>query len=153
MEEDIIILEKFIKSDPKAKELKRALAIKFVKLGSTYSQIKNLLNVSKGFITKWRHIYEEKGIEALKVAYKGSQGYLSKEEKQEVINWLKGGEYWTLAQLQTYVKETYGVTYQSKSSYYELFKLARISWKKSQKRNPKKDLARVAEKQAEIKKD
>jgi putative transposase len=38
-----------------------------------------------------------------------------------------------------YVEQEFGVSYKSKQSYYELFARANISWKKTQKINPKSD--------------
>ena len=44
---------------------------------------------------------------------------------------------WDLAELAIYIESKYGVIYQSQQSYYSLFKSAQVSWKKSQKKNPK----------------
>jgi len=153
MTEPITILEDFIKSNPDARELKRALAVKFVKLGKNYREIMGLLNVSLGFISKWQQIYKEKGTAGLKLGYEGRASYLNPEETKAVIEWLKEGETWTLEQLRAHLRQEYKVVYKSRRSYYDLFKLARISWKKTQKGNPKKDPVQIAEKQAEIKKN
>ena len=111
-----------------------------------------LLNVSLGFISKWRHIYEAQGPDGLKLGYEGRTSYLSPEETEAVIEWLKKGELWTLEQLRNHLQQEYGVVYKARRSYYDLLKRARISWKKTQKGNPKKDPLQVAIKQAEIKK-
>jgi putative transposase len=152
MTEPIIILNNFINSNPDARELKRALAVKYVKLGKSYREIMELLNVSLGFISKWRHIYEAQGIGGLKLGYKGRASYLSREETEAVIEWLKKGGFWTLEQLRNHLHQEYGVVYKARRSYYDLLKQAGISWKKTQKGNPKKDPLQVAAKQAEIKK-
>ena len=153
MTETLTILEEFIKSNPDARELKRALAVKFVKVGKSYREIMELLNVSLGFISKWRHIYEEEGTTGLRLRYKGRRSYLSQEETEAVVAWLKKGDYWTLEQLRNHLHEEYKVVYKSPRSYYDLFKLAGISWKKTQKRNPKKDPGQVKDKEVEIKKN
>ena len=153
MTESMIILEDFIRSNPDARELKRALAVKFVKLGKNYREIMELLDVSLGFISKWRQIYDEKGIAGLKLGYAGRASYLNPEETKAVIEWLEEGETWTLEQLRTRLSQEYGVVYKARRSYYDLFKLARGSWKKTQKGNPKKDPLQIAEKQTEIKKN
>jgi putative transposase len=49
-----------------------------------------------------------------------------------------------------YLDQHYGVIYQSKQSYYELLAAAGISWKKSQKTNPKYDAQLVENKREEI---
>lgn len=153
MTEPIAILEDFIKSNPDARELKRALAVKFVRLGKSYREIMALLDVSLGFISKWWQIYDEKGTVGLKLGYEGRASYLNSEETEAIIEWLKKGKSWTLVQLRAHVHQGYGVIYKARRSYYDLFKLAGISWKKTQKGNPKKNPAQIAEKQAEIKKN
>ena len=50
----------------------------------------------------------------------------------------------------TYVEQEFGVIYKSKQSYYELFARANISWKKTQKVNPKSDEELVKKKREEI---
>jgi putative transposase len=112
-----------------------------------------LLNVSLGFISKWRHIYEAQGADGLKLGYEGRASYLTPEETEAVIEWLKKGEVWRLEQLRNHLQQEYGVVYKARRSYYDLLKRARISWKKTQKGNPKKDPLQVAIKQAEIKKN
>ncbi len=55
----------------------------------------------------------------------------------EVIEWLQKKNYWNLAELKQYVLDKYNVRFASEQSYYDLFKAAGISWKKTQQCNPK----------------
>ena len=73
------------------------------------------------------------------MGYKGSQGYLTERQTDVVVEWLKNKEYWNLDELVNYVEQELGVIYKSKQSYYELFAGTHISWKKTQKINPKSD--------------
>ena len=66
------------------------------------------------------------------------------------MEWLKNKEYWNLEELVTYVEQEFGVSYKSKRSYYKLFAAANISWKKTQKINPKADDDLVKKKREEI---
>ena len=75
----------------------------------------------------------------LELSYQGSKGYLRAEQRQAVMNWLQQKNYWNLAQLQQHISDTYRIKFKSRQSYYELFAQAGISWKKTQKCNPKKD--------------
>lgn len=152
MRESTRYLDDFINSNPDARELKRALAVKYTKLGKNYREISELLNVSLGFISKWRQIYEAEGVTGLELGYKGRARYLNEAETEAIIEWLKQGKSWRLEQLQAHLEQAYGVVYKARRSYYDLFKQAGISWKKTQKVNPKKDPEQVAAKQAEIKK-
>lgn len=53
-------------------------------------------------------------------------------------------ESWTLNKFEYYIASKYGVAFESKQSYYDLFKEARISWKKTQAHNPKYEAEHVA---------
>lgn len=70
--------------------------------------------------------------------------------KGEITTWLKAKEYWNLDELVSYLDEPYGVVYQSKQSYYDLLSAAGISWKKSQKINPRFNSELVKTKRTEI---
>jgi len=48
------------------------------------------------------------------------------------------------------VQQDYDVVFDSKQSYYSLFEEAGISWKKTQKRNPKKDPELVKKKRQKL---
>ena len=77
------------------------------------------------------------GLSALKLAYKGSVGYLKSEERAAIIDWLQKNNYWNLGELKAYIESQYEIVFSSQQSYYDIFEQAGLSWKKSQKRNPK----------------
>ncbi len=139
-------LTEFIKSNPDPRELKRALAVQMVMQDYTYYEIGDVLGVSLGFISKWRQLYEQQGVAGLYLRHQGSRGYLSSEQRQGVVKWLQQKNYWNLSELQQYVEAQYDVVFESKQSYYSLFAEAGISWKKSQKCNPKADPEAVEKK-------
>lgn len=132
-------LVEFIQSNPDPRELKRALAVQMVLKGYLYRQITEILSVSDSFVSKWWLVFEGEGVLGLQLNYKGSEGYLKPQQRQAVINWLQQKNYWNLAQLQQYISDTYSTSFKSRQSYYELFAAAGISWKKTQKCNPRKD--------------
>lgn len=132
-------LSEFIQSNPDPRELKRGLAVQMVMHKYTYFEIRDVLQVSVGFISKWKQIFEEQGLSGLTLKHQGSMGYLDAQQRQAVIEWLKQKNYWNLSELQQHLEDSYGVVFASNQSYYDLFKEAGISWKKTQKRNPKKD--------------
>jgi putative transposase len=148
--EKISILTEFIQSNPEARELKRALAVKMAIDGEVYSNITKLLSMNKSCITTWKRKFEAQGLDGIKLSYQGAKSYLTTEQRQEVISWLEAQNYWNLDELVTYLDEHYGVIYQSKQSYYNLLAAAGINWKKSQKTNPKFDPELVKKKRKEI---
>ncbi len=101
--------------------------------------IQKILGVSSPFISKWKINYALHGIEGLRLNHQGSRGQLKPEERAEVIQWLTNKKHWDLSELSNYIAERYQIEFQSKTSYYQLFNSAGISWKKSQKKNPKRD--------------
>ena len=145
-EKEISQLESFIKSDIDARELKRAIAVRMALSGKLYNEISKIWRVSNFFIGYWKKQFKTKSLAGIKLGHKGSKGYLTALENTEVIEWLKNKEYGNLDELVTYLAQEFGVIYKSKQSYYELFELAKISWKKTQKTNPKFDKELVKKK-------
>ncbi|MFB2835777.1 helix-turn-helix domain-containing protein [Floridanema evergladense] len=132
-------LEDFIKSNPKSAEMKRALAAKLALEGYRYEKIKEILAVSVGFISKWFNAFKVGGNEALKSRYKGTESYLSPEERAETIAWLIQQKAWDISELETYLIDKYDVVFQSRQSYYQIFQEAKISWQKGEQVNPRYD--------------
>lgn len=139
-------LEAFIQSNPDPREMKRAVAVKMFLEGYRHWQIQEILGVSSGFISKWSQMYELLGAAGLRLAHQGSVGYLSAAQQQAVVAWLQSKPAWRLSELQVHLEEQYEVVYRSLQSYYDLFAAAKVSWKKTQKRNPKEDPALVEKK-------
>ncbi len=143
-------LKAFLKERRDGRELKRGLAVKLSLEKYSYHQIQSIVDVSIGFISKWKKAFLAQGVEGLTLGYKGAKPSLNQQEKAAVINWLKSKDNWNLRELQNYLKVNYQIEFKAKRSYYKLFKAAGISWKKSQKKNPKKDPQKVEEKRKEI---
>lgn len=143
-------LKKFIQANPDPRELKRALAVKMAMENYPVSIIANVLGVSVGFVSKWKYIFAEQGIAGLSLKYKGSRGYLNDAQTKAVISWLNQNNYWHLEELKEYIEDNFDVVFESNQSYYALFKQANISWKKTQKKNPRLDPDLVAKKKLEI---
>jgi putative transposase len=112
--------------------------------------IQKILGVSSPFISKWKINYALPGIEGLLLNPQGSQAQLKPEEQSEIIQWLTNKDHWDLSAIENYIAEQYQIQFQSKTSYYRLCKSAGISWKKSQKKNPKRDEELVKKKHEEI---
>jgi len=144
-------LDAFIESNPDPRELKRAIAVRMTLRGYPHREIMKILQVSSGFISKWKRAFILKEIEGIKLAYQGSKAYLTSKEKALVLGWLKEKNSWNLNELEYYIAEQFNVTFSAKSSYYDLFHEAGISWKKSQKKNPRKDPEAVTLKKKKLK--
>lgn len=145
-----MILTEFIQSNPEARELRRAVAVKMALAGEPYSKITKLIGMHKSCITSWKQKFLAKGLDGIKLGYQGSSSYLTPEQRAETITMLQTQKSWYLDELVSYLDEHYGVIYQSKQSYYDLLSAAGISWKKSQKVNPNANPELVKKKREEI---
>lgn len=139
-------LNNFIAQTKEAREIKRALAVKMILSGQRYHEIKDLLGVSHSFVSHWKNQLLFFGVDSLKLKYRGTQGYLTSEQKTDIITWLRQQEYVRLSDLQSHMTKKYNITFRSNQSYYNLLHEAGISWKKTQKCNPAKNEELVVKK-------
>jgi putative transposase len=131
-------LNQFLDETRDTREYKRALAVKMAHEGIAYEVIAAMLQVSKPFISKWKRIYADAGTEGLRIGYHGGTSYLTSDQREQTLAWLRAQESWSVPALQAYLQETFQVVYQSLQSYYDLLHAAGLSWKKTQTTNPKK---------------
>ncbi|MCB1769024.1 MAG: helix-turn-helix domain-containing protein [Candidatus Competibacteraceae bacterium] len=89
-----------------------------VLLGFKTRDICRLLGVSDSFVSKWKIIYEKEGPAALRLKYKGGKGFLTEDERYEIIYHLRNLPHCTVEELKDYIERHYGVVYQSRQSYY-----------------------------------
>ena len=137
--------------DPR--EIKRAISVKMFLSGFSRESISSILNVGVDFVTKWNKIYREQDVNGLLLGHIGSEGYLTDEERRSIHKYIKTHETMTIEELSSYIKTNYGVSYSSPSSYHKLLHEANMSWKKTEKVNPKRDEEAVIKKHEEIKKN
>jgi putative transposase len=137
---------------PANREVKRALAVKMILFDFKTEAICALLNVSDAFVSKWKIRFENEGAEALKLPYQGGTGFLTADQREEILFYLRMQPHYSVEALRDYLEYHSGVVYHSKQSYYDLLNEARLSWHKTQAANPKRDDAQVLQKREEIKK-
>ena len=145
-------LSDFIDSNPDPREQKRAIAVMMWIEGVPCSKIQKILNVSAAFISQCKARFIKNGVEDLRLKYQGSKAYLNQLERTEIIKYLDAKEFFSLQELREYIEDKYDVRFKSHQSYYQLLDEAEISWKKTQKKNPKKNDKLVEKKKIEIEK-
>lgn len=64
-------------------------------------------NVTSGFISKWKQAFEADGVDGILLGYQARAGYLYKEQRMEVIEWLQQKEHWLLEELVTHLSQKY----------------------------------------------
>ena len=66
-------LIEFIKGKTDSRELKRAIAVKLALEEYAYPKIQSIVNVSAGFISKWKTAFLAQEIKGLLLKYKGAK--------------------------------------------------------------------------------
>jgi putative transposase len=139
-------LTAFLAEKRDSREYRRALSVKLALQGYLYEAISDMLDVTPGFVSQSKNAYETHGTAGLTLKHKGSQPYLSADERQAVIDWLKAQQEWSVERLQQHIETEYDIVFLSRQSYYQLLADAGISYKQAQRANPKHDPERVAAK-------
>jgi len=132
-------------------EVKRALAVKMILFDFKTEDIGALLNVSDSFVSKWKIRFENEGASALKLNYKGGTGFLTEDQRDEIIFYLRMQPHYSVEELRDYIELYDGVVYHSKPSYYDLLNEGRVSWHQPQAANPNREEAPGWRKREEIK--
>ena len=114
-------LEDIIDS-PENLEVKRALAVKMFLFDFKTEDICTLLNVSDSFVSKWKIMYENEGASALKVNYQGGTGFLTEQQRIQILLHLENKPHCSVEELRDYIESHFGIVYQSKQSYYDLLR-------------------------------
>ena len=132
----MMTLEELIASNSEARELKRASALKMRCQGMKHHQIQPILGVHSSYISRWESRYRQQGVAGLHSKYKGSKGYLTQAQRQQVKDWIKQEKQRTLWEVIDDLEKQYGRRYSSLQSYYDLLKQAGMSWHRGKKKVP-----------------
>src|SRR6266853_684 len=89
-------LAQLIEETTDVRELKRAVSVKLGEEGMATDAIGAVLQVTPRAVRKWRRRYEREGVEGLHVRTRGSESYLSVEQRQELAEWVGAQETLTL---------------------------------------------------------
>ena len=146
-------LTQLIEETTDVRELKRALSVKLGEEGMTTEAIGAVLQVTQRAVREWRKRYEREGVEGLHVRYRGSESYLSVEQRREIEDWLGAQETITVEEVRDELEARYGIVYQSKQSYYALLDASGLSYHRTEKGNPNRNEAQILERREEIKKN
>ena len=140
----------FLATTKDAREYKRAMAVKLLLLEFEPHDIADLLQVTESFVSKWKGLCFEHGVDAFVLKYHGYQGYLSSAQRQSIIEWIKAQKIRNIDELIAFIRTTYRIEFKSRQSYYDMFTEAGITWKRAQSQHPDKDLDRIATKKKRL---
>ena len=145
-------LAQLIEETTDVRELKRAVSVKLGERGMATEGVSEVLQVTPRAVRKWRQCYEREGVEGVHVRNRGSESYLSVEQRQKIEDWLGAQETITLEEVRDEIEARCGIVYQSKQAYYDLLDASGLSYHRTEKGNPKRSEAQVLERREEIKK-
>lgn len=131
-------LEEFLATVRDAREYKRALVVQLCERGHQQVEVARLLQVSEAFVSTCRKKYAQAGVASFALGYQGGGSFLSADERADVLAWIAEQKRPNVKSLYGYLKDTFGVVYESRQSYYNLLKEAGQSHKKTQVGNPQK---------------
>jgi putative transposase len=146
-------LTKLIEETTDVRELKRAVSVKLREGGMLTAAVGEVLQVPARTVRAWYQQYEREGVEGLRVKYRGSESYLSVEQRHEMEDWLGAQETITVEEVRDEIEARYGIIYQSKQSYYDLMDASGLSYHRTEKGNPNRSEPQVLERREEIKKN
>src|SRR5262245_52291526 len=145
-------LAKLIEATTDVRELQRALSVKLGEEGRATEAIGVVLRVTPRAVRKGRKRSEREGVEGLHVRDRGSESYLSVEQRQEIEEWLGAQETVTVEEVREEIEARSGIVSQSKPSYYALLDARGLSYHRTEKGNPNRNEAQVLERREELKK-
>jgi putative transposase len=131
-------IDEFLATARDAREYKRALVVQLCERGYRAAEVARLLEVSEAFVSTCRKRYAADGVASFQLGYRGGTSFLSAEERTDALAWIAAQDRPNVRVLHHYLKETFGVVYESRQSYYNLLKDAGLSHKQTQATNPKK---------------
>ncbi|WP_323127461.1 helix-turn-helix domain-containing protein [Thiothrix subterranea] len=86
------------------------LSIKLAQIGVSTPQICESLGISPQYVSKWKHRFQNEGVVCLRVAYRGSQSFLTDAQREVVLAWIGQHESLRLEELCSYLEVNYGIT-------------------------------------------
>ena len=152
--EEVTLLDNFIKDEAHSKkEVCRAQAILFLNENYANDMIERFTSLNAKYAYELTSKFKRIGIEGLKDKRKKQpKNILTKNQKTEILSILKHDtpkkheydwEQWTTGILADLIEKKYNVRYKSKTSYYLIFKEARFSFRKPDRKYHKRNEARV----------
>src|SRR5215475_1546755 len=146
-------LTTLIEETTEVRELKRALRVKRREGGLPTEAVGEVLHLPPRTVRAWYQRYEREGVEGLRVQTRGSESYLSVEQRQEIEDWLGAQETITVEGGREEIEARSGSIYQSKHSYSDLMDARGLSYPRTEKGKPKRNEAQVLGRRDEIKKN
>ena len=90
-------------------EMKRAVAVNMILVDFKTEDSGALLPVSASFVSKWKIRYENEGASALQLNYKGGKGFLTADQRDEIIFHLSSHPHYRVEELRDYSEYHDGV--------------------------------------------
>jgi len=154
-EEQLKILKDNVRNKEMPESTKnRIQAILLLEEGLASATLKTITGYQREVIVKFRRKFIEYGLEALKPKRKekAPKFLLTRSQKANIVNILNTSkpsdygipcDFWTSGILGRLIEEQYGVKYKSKTTMYLIFKQAKFTFRKPEKRSEKYNEKRI----------
>lgn len=111
-EEEVIRLEQYRDTQQDARLKMRFIALLMLAKGIAMKDVAAITGVAMKTIENWHHQYLTKGIDCLNsFQYKPKQPYLSDEQVQQLLNWVRSTNPIHLKQIRVHIIEQFGIKY------------------------------------------
>jgi transposase len=136
-------LRDVVRISKSAIEIKRAQAIMLINTGADDLTIQTMTGFGKSFASALRKRYRKKGFEGIKERERKSKKLLTKTQLTEIQKAVRktkpndhgiNADFWTTSGLAVFIKRKYNVVYKSKTSYHLIFKDAKFTYHKPEKK-------------------
>src|SRR5258708_7746641 len=148
-EQEVVDLQRAEDATREARTVKRLQAVRLYGTGQPVSAIQALVGCSWRALMDWCQAYRRQGVDGLQSHWQGENALkVSRAQRADLkarVNTyrpdqvlsaelrINQGQFWTVSDLQVVVKQWYGVTYQSATSYQTLFHECCFSQQQTQK--------------------
>lgn len=138
-------LQSFQKSQSKVVVYQRLQMLRLLKecQAKTLTESSKLVGVSKRSGLRWWKQYKQQGLESLLVVAPTGQSRLSGQQQQELIAEAARGEFSTIAEIATWVAQSFGISY-TEVGMWKLVRRLKIKKKTPRPSHVKKDEEAVA---------
>ena len=115
-DDQIAALHKYRDNQPDVRLKVRFIALLMLAEGIELQTIASIIGKTIKTIENWRYQYVTKGINSLNsFQYKPKQSYLTSEQIDQVVNWVKETNPGKIKEVQKYIKEHFKVTYSNEA--------------------------------------
>lgn len=115
-DDEIALLHEYRDNQPDVRLKVRFISLLMIAEGIEIGKIKKIIGKSIKSIENWHHQYLTKGIDSLNsFQYKPKQSYLTSEQTDQIVKWVKETNPGKAKEVQQYIKDNFKVAYSNEA--------------------------------------